>query len=203
MKSPHRLLLVFALPFLLALAACGPSEEWTENQNIGNTAYQTGDFAAAEASFQAALAIAQEGWVTYPFVAISLDSLALVRTQLAQYPEAELYIRQALSMTEDAVGQSTSEYATRLSNLGNALHRQGRSNEAAQALTRALAIQSEVLGEDHTDAAITLNNLGEAQRGMGQLRDAEQSLNHAVAIAKSKLGEAHPNHGIFLNNLAG
>ena len=95
----------------------------------------------AELNFQAALVEAEKSRPAYPFVAISPDSLALVRSQLAQYAEAEQYIRQALSMTEDAVGQTTSEYATRLSNLGNPLHRQGKSDDAAQALTRALAIQ--------------------------------------------------------------
>ena len=80
MIAPRLLFLGLSLPFLVALGACGPGEEWTEKQDAGNRAYQTGDFGAAEANFQAALVEAEGAWSQYPFVAISLDSLALART---------------------------------------------------------------------------------------------------------------------------
>ena len=79
-----------------------------------------------------------------------------------------------------------------LLNLGNALGRAGRIEEAASAYRRALLVQPE-FAEAH-------NNLGDVQLELGQLAEALASLRRAVAI-RPDFAQAHANLGKVLRRL--
>ena len=82
--------------------------------------------------------------------------------------------------------------ATAHLNLGNALGRSGRLEEAAASYRRALSIQP--------NFAEAYNNLGEVQSELGQLDEAAGSFRHAIQI-RPELAEAHQNLGKTLLRL--
>jgi tetratricopeptide (TPR) repeat protein len=77
-----------------------------------------------------------------------------------RFEEAEVVAREALDLSERALGPQHVHVATSLENLSLSLQKQERPVEAEPLLLRALAIREASLGPQHADIAKSLSNLG-------------------------------------------
>jgi len=118
-----------------------------------------------------------------------------------QYLEAELLVRRALTIREEALGAEHPEVANSLNNLAALLQRRGKLPEAEQFLRRAMSILEGRLGDQHPDVARSFNNLGLFLHGQGQLAEAEELYRRALTIWDQSLGPEHPAIAYVLCNL--
>ena len=138
----------------------------------------------------------------HPDVAISLNNLAALLMDQAQYAEAEPLYRRSLAINEKALGLDHPDVAMSLNNLAGLLDDQGQYTAAEPLYRRSLAIREKVLGPDHPDVAISLNNLAGLLRHQGQYAAAVPLLRRSLAINEKVLGPDHPDVATSLNNLA-
>jgi tetratricopeptide (TPR) repeat protein len=78
-----------------------------------------------------------------------------------RYGEAEPLYRQALAISEKALGPDHPDVATSLNNLALLYRDEGRFAEAEPLFQQALAIIEMALGPDHPNAGTELGNLAE------------------------------------------
>jgi serine/threonine protein kinase/tetratricopeptide (TPR) repeat protein len=101
--------------------------------------------------------------------------------ELGRPAEAELALRDALALSERAVGGHHPDVANVLNNLGNLLNREHRYDDAVPVLQRAVAIWAEVApGANH--AALPMIALGRAQLGLGRPALAATSFRAAIKL---------------------
>ncbi len=89
-----------------------------------------------------------------------------------------------------------------LVNLGNALLRQRRYDEALEAMRRARAQLVEVRGPDHPDIGGVLNNIGAVLQEAGRHEEAKSTFLEALAFKQRIYGERHPEVASTLLNLS-
>ncbi len=85
--------------------------------------------------------------------------------------EAEVLMKQTLSIARDAYGEIHPEVATSLSNLAVSLHKAERFREAEELLRKTLKMRRS-LGQKESDLSITKNNLASSLLAQGQLEEA-------------------------------
>src|SRR6185369_9776681 len=120
-----------------------------------------------------------------------------------QYEEAERLHRQALALTEKALGGTHPSYGTSLHELASVLSRQGKYGEAEDLLRQALTLFEKALGRTHPSYGTTLHELASVLSRQGKYGEAEDLLRQALALFEESLGVAHPSYGASLHELAG
>jgi tetratricopeptide (TPR) repeat protein len=118
------------------------------------------------------------------------------------YTEAEAFLRQALTISEQSLGAEHSEVATVLTRLGLLLIKQERTGEAELFCRRALAIREQQLGPEDLLTVESLLNLGEVYWEQAQYEQAEIMCQRALTIREQRLGPSHPDTLTCFNNLA-
>ncbi|MHC5733945.1 tetratricopeptide repeat protein [Nostoc sp.] len=139
----------------------------------------------------------------HPFVAESLNNLALLYESQGRYSEAEPLYIQDLALTRKLRGEEHLDVATSLNNLAVLYSSQGRYSEAEPLYIQALALTRKLLGEEHLDVAQSLNNLAVLYDYQSRYSEAEPLHIQALALRRKLLGEEHPHVASSLNNLAG
>lgn len=136
---PARWLRLGLLCAVLASASAGAAvQSWQTRYDEARAAYATGDLPLAEQAGRAALEQARAGGGgNQPFVASSLNLLALVRQRQGRADEAAALLREALAVSEGTADGAANSAALAL-NLGHALEALGRPDEALAAYGRAL-----------------------------------------------------------------
>jgi serine/threonine protein kinase len=198
------------------------------HNNLGSLERETGDAARAAASFREAIRLAEAAAQTVKDDAESQRSLAAAYNNLASLGESdgaqavELY-EKAAECQRSAVRlkpaqlQHRRELATTLNNLGAALAKTGRVDEAAKAYDEAIDRQQELLRlaplerTYRRDLAVTYNNLGLVYAGRKQADLAERCFRNALGFQQqlvaeqpddlellSSAGGMHNNLGIVL-----
>jgi tetratricopeptide (TPR) repeat protein len=127
---------------------------------------------------------------------------ARIMREQALYKEAELLLRRALKIAEQANGNNHRDVATSLNNLALLLQVVNRSVEAEPLLRRALDISEADPETQHSHLAANLNNLARLLQETNRLEEAEPLLRRALAIDEASLGPQHPTVAIHLSNLA-
>jgi tetratricopeptide (TPR) repeat protein len=130
-----------------------------------------------------------------------LNNLGVLFIAKARIKEAEVLIRQVLSINEERYGPSAPVVASCLNNLVAILSDTNRDAEAEQLLRRALAIGEATLSPDDPYIATRLNNLAMILYDTNRQADAEPLMQRALSIDLAKFG---PNHSAVtrdLNNL--
>ncbi len=86
-----------------------------------------------------------------------------------RYAEAEPLYREALAVTEQALGKEHPDYAIRLNNLAGLLRATGRQDEAEPLYREAVAVIEAALGGEHPTSKTLRGNLEAflAERGKG------------------------------------
>jgi tetratricopeptide (TPR) repeat protein len=154
-------------------------------------------YAEAEPLLQKSLALPE-----HPYLASSLNNLALLYQAQGKYGQAEPLLKRALVIDEKVYGTEHREVAADLNNLASLYFAQGKYGQAEPLLQRALAIWEKVLDPEHPDVATSLNNLALLYQAQGKYGQAESLLQRALAIWEKTLGPEHYFVAVNLNNLA-
>ncbi len=131
----------------------------------------------------------------------SLGGLGLVFLGQEDYERAELYFRQALQLTETALGADHPAVANSLGSLGSVFHGRGQYERARLHHERALRLIIEARGADHPDVGQSSNDLGLVLHAQGRYEQASLHYQRALQIFESKYGTDHPRVAYCLNNL--
>jgi tetratricopeptide (TPR) repeat protein len=132
-----------------------------------------------------------------------LNQIGYYLDDRAQYMEAELLYRRAITIGEKTLGPEHPDLAIRLNNLANLYRDQGKYAEAEPLYQRAITIDEKTLGPEHPGLATDLNNLGLLYQTQGNYAGAEPLLKRALAIRERKFGPTHPNTQRSRENYAG
>jgi tetratricopeptide (TPR) repeat protein len=115
----------------------------------------------------------------HPYVATSLNNLALLYGAQGHYAAAEPLHRRALAIREKTLGPDHPDVAVSLNNLADLYQFQGRYADAEPLYQRALAILEKAHDPDHLYVATSLNNLAvlyKRARGLSSSRVVSISL---------------------------
>jgi tetratricopeptide (TPR) repeat protein len=118
------------------------------------------------------------------------------------YDQAEPWLEQCLSVTQDRFGLDYPDVATSLNNLALLYKCQGRYSKAEPLFLQALELHKRLLGEEHPDVAKNLNNLALLYNSQGRYSEGEPLFLQALELNKRLWGKDHPHVAISLNNLA-
>jgi tetratricopeptide (TPR) repeat protein len=114
------------------------------------------------------------------------------------YDDACGYLETALAIAEETAGAGHPSTARPLNDLGFALLRAKRDDEALEYLQRAVPLWKQ-LG-DEANLAATLDNIGQLMLSR-DVREAAQYFNAALEIRQRVFGMGHPRTGVTLHNL--
>ena len=127
----------------------------------------------------------------HPDVAIQLNNLAYLYRAAGRLAEAEPLLKEALAITERALGREHPDIAISLNSLARLYRESGRYDEATLALKEAISISENMVGREHPAVAIRLYNLGRLYSDMGRHDQAEAVLKEVIAISEKTLGRGN------------
>lgn len=122
--------------------------------------------------------------------------------RMGQWDEAVSLKQEAVHLIKGYFGETSSEYAATLNNLGIIYQKLRQYPDAERLHDEALFINRRVLGENHPDTVTSLNNLAGLYYAQGRYEDAEPLFEEALSIRRRVLGADHPDTAVSLNNLA-
>lgn len=159
----------------------------------GGAQVSAGQWAAAQADFEAALALMRRELSDDDFaVAATLNNLATVHARGGRFDEAEDHLRRALGSFERLLGPEHPNVGATLANLAAVQTDRGRHEQAVTTLKQAAQRLTTALGPDHPNVATIETNLALAHLRLGQLAPAQGLLDHALAIRRRTLRAGHP-----------
>ncbi|MDE5119793.1 MAG: tetratricopeptide repeat protein, partial [Trichodesmium sp. St19_bin1] len=138
----------------------------------------------------------------HPYIASSLNSLALLYNAQGRYTEAEPLYIQALEIFKKLLGAEHPSVATSLNNLARLYYAQRSYTEAEPLYIQSLEMRKKLLGAEHPSVAESLNNLAGLYQAQGRYTEAEPLYIRALEMDKKLLGAEHPDVATSLNNLA-
>jgi class 3 adenylate cyclase/tetratricopeptide (TPR) repeat protein len=127
----------------------------------------------------------------HPDVAIQLNNLAYLYRAAGRLAEAEPLLKEALAITERALGREHPDIAISLNSLARLYRESGRYGEATSALKEAISISENMVGREHPAVAIRLYNLGRLYSDMGSYNEAEAVLKEVIAISEKTMGRGN------------
>lgn len=134
--------------------------------------------------------------------ATSLNNLASLYENIADYQQALLLYQKAIYIKKNVLGQHHDDYASVLHNLANLYEKTGKYDEALPLFKQVLKIRKSKSGESNLDYATSLNSLAGLYESMDEYELALPLYEQSFAIRKNKLDEGHPDYAMSLNNLA-
>ncbi len=138
----------------------------------------------------------------HAIIAISMNNMAGLYTNLARYEQAEPLYKQALAIQQTALPEEHLDIASSLNNLASLYATQGRYAEAETLYQQVLAIRQKTWPEGYQDIAMSLSNLAALYNYQGRYKEAKPLLQQALSLRRKALPEDHPDIAISLNNLA-
>ncbi|MCR4427976.1 MAG: tetratricopeptide repeat protein [Caldiserica bacterium] len=117
------------------------------------------------------------------------------------YERALVFLKEALSLQEEAFGPESLQAASTLNKLGSVSFAKGDYPSAVSLRERALSIQRKILPEESGEIARSLNNLGIAYRQLGDFKKAIECNEKALEIYQKALGPDHLDVSSSLNSL--
>jgi tetratricopeptide (TPR) repeat protein len=139
-----------------------------------------------------------EGHLDY---AASLNNLAELQQELADYAAAERLYSQALAISEAAPERDRRLASGILGNLGQLYHAIGRFDAAEPLLRRALEVARDACGETGRELATALNALARFHEATGQFPQAEPLFREALEVLQRSVPGDDPDLATALNNL--
>ena len=156
---------------------------------LGMAYARTQRWELAEAAYQRALAIREKTLGPgHPFVAETLNSLAVLDYNRGKYALAEALHRRALAIREKALGGEHPLVAESLNNLAVLYHVQGKYALAEPLHRRALAIRERMLGPNHPHVAQSLEAYADLLRKTNRVAEAEAMEARAKAVLATRRG---------------
>ncbi len=155
----------------------------------------------AIATWQKAIALQQNLNLSLD-LADSLNELGILYCKQEKYNQAEPLFKQALTMSQELLGDHHPDVAGILNNLAALYHNQRRYEEAEPLFNQALAMRQKLLGDHHSDVAFSLNRLAELYRRQKRYKEAESLFKQALVMRQKLFGDRHPDVATSLNQLA-
>ncbi|MGP1275457.1 MAG: tetratricopeptide repeat protein [Caulobacterales bacterium] len=157
--------------------------------NTAVTAYQSGDFARAEAGFLDVLAAHEAaGSGASEGAGVAWVNLGEVYTQTDRLAEAENALDRARTIFE-ALSPSHRYLAVVDNNLTAVRRRQGDEQAALAGYQSAMERMRDTFGADHPNTAAAMGNLASAYLALGQPADALPILQRALEIEQAAYGD--------------
>lgn len=162
-----------------AMAGTSAEAEWHHQFELASQHHAQGGYAEAEQAANLALRQARAGQGrTQPYVASSLNLLALIRLALGRPEDAAALLREALALNEQSLGMHPNTLAVAM-NLGRALEASGRLQEATGLYEHGLALADTLHARTPDDEAVqrwrqqALSALAQAHAQLGQAGKAQ------------------------------
>ncbi len=128
-------------------------------------------------------------------VARSHFLLGTLLLDLRGFEAAETHLRESLSMRRELYGTDDTKVAVALTNLGIALHAQGKTGESEACFRESLEIKRKLFGDQHPEVAVTETLLASLLVTLGDRTEAEVLARKALAILRgSKPGHWRVAH---------
>jgi eukaryotic-like serine/threonine-protein kinase len=128
-----------------------------------------------------------------------LGSLGVLHFHRGEWAEAETAFRQAVAALDPE--SNPEDWALKRHNLGVAVYRQGRLDEAEEHYLAALEVRRRALPPDHPHFARSYNALGALMLERNRLDEAVEYFQAAVEHGERTLGRDHPDVAKALVNL--
>jgi CHAT domain-containing protein/Flp pilus assembly protein TadD len=138
----------------------------------------------------------------HPFVAATINNLAILYQLIGDYTKAETLFRRTLTIKEKALGSEHPDVARLLNNLAFLYKSRGDYAKAESLYLRALTIKERALGPEHPDLVSTLNNLAFIHKSRGDYAKVEPLYKRALTIWEKAVGPEYSDVASALNNLA-
>lgn len=132
----------------------------------------------------------------------SLTGLGVTLMRLGIHREAEVALRDALTLRLRYFGEASGFTGLAYSNLGLALMESGQNAEAAAMFSQALAVLNAAGGANPEELVVLMNNLATVMRREGGYAEAVAIQRQALALAESSFGRGHVRTILVRNNLA-
>jgi tetratricopeptide (TPR) repeat protein len=193
---------VCAIVLALRIQAAGAdSAGWSNAMAKGAEAQHLGNLQAASEAYRRAVTIAEQPGAPERMLPASLNELAAVFTELAQFRDAETQYRRALALLEKMDGKESASYNILLSNLATLYLVRGEPRRAEPMLRAALEKEARVLPPDDPHLACTRSALAELLLEHGKATEARRLLELAVDGYERHPGKHRVEMAIMLNNL--
>jgi eukaryotic-like serine/threonine-protein kinase len=176
----------------------------TFEEHVGNLRYAEGDYPAALAAKDRALAIRERiAAPDDPVIASLLGSRGSILNELGRFDEAIAAQRRTLELRTGIFGAEHPATAMAHNNLGSALLNGGVRAEAMVELERALALWQDTLEPGHPDLAMAHNNIANALAS-GSAEERVLALDHyrqSIEIWTAARGPEDLRVGYALSNM--
>jgi CHAT domain-containing protein len=160
--------------------------------------------AAAEAVAQAqrAAAVFKELYgETSLWYVKGLQMLALAMERSTNYAAAAEVCRQAVEITQAALGAEHARVSDRLLDLGWVVEQRGDYSTALTHYRRSLAIRERVYGAEHEQTFLLISNIGTVLGQLGDFGGSRAAYEKALALNLRTYGEIYPDTALAANNL--
>jgi CHAT domain-containing protein/tetratricopeptide (TPR) repeat protein len=181
---------------------------WQELWSTAGKAFQAGKLADAEKPCREALEIARRLYPVdefpngHPFLAGSLNNMALVYRAQGKLAGAEVLLRAAIDVHKRLFKGDRTDLAQSLGNLGVLCTEQGKLTEAESLCTEALEMHRRLNKGDDRYVANSMANLAGVYQFRGKLTDAEVLAREALALTRRRFKGDHTLVAAGLNRLA-
>ncbi len=160
--------------------------------NLALLHHDLGNYRIAERMYRETAALRRRVLGEHPLLADSLDGLGTTLHARGALAETETFLRRALGLRLELLGDEDRDVARSQTHLGRLLCDLGRLAEAEDLLDRALEQRLVLLGEHHPEVAATLESMAVCQAAGGELEEAEGLYRRALTIYRASMPEAHP-----------
>lgn len=163
--------------------------------------YALGQLAEGQLNWLNALGRFKSAYNQHPAL-VYHQAYARLCWRMGQWDEAGSLQQEAVHLIKGYFGETSSEYAATLNNLGIIYQKLRRYPDAERLHDEALFINHRVLGANRPDTATSLNNLAGLYHARGRYSEANPLNAEALSIRRRVLGADHPDTAVSLNNLA-
>jgi tetratricopeptide (TPR) repeat protein len=151
--------------------------------NVGERAFEQGDYAEAQALLQEAVTLAETFGETDPRLSRSLNSLGLCFIDTTHYDDAEKYLKRAFDLRNTVFGTESKEAGESNDNLGILKQHQEQYITSDKFFNKAIQIFDQKVGKTSNKVASSLNNLGKNFILEEKPEEANQPLARALSNA--------------------
>ncbi|HRP08581.1 MAG TPA: tetratricopeptide repeat protein, partial [Gemmatimonadales bacterium] len=177
------------------------SSEYAEAVNfLGNAQADLGHFTVAESLYHTSIGIYDTvlaGKGKLP-MATAINNLGTILVDLERYDDAAKQFHKALEIRYQYLDPDTPTIGATLGNLGDAILRAGRVNNAIDTLEMAVAHLERVYGPDHMVTANSWRQLANGYLEAGRLQDARAMLDRAERTYLERTGPTSHHVGRVL-----
>jgi tetratricopeptide (TPR) repeat protein len=172
---------------------------------LGNIALDEGDAAEACRFFEAALEVEEKlRPARVEAMTVLCRRLADVHRRSEDFDAAETFLKRAIRLSEDGLGQEHRVTGDRLSELGVFYQGRGRHAESQECFERALAIHQRTRGRGSEEAeARDFEGLAEVFQQSGDAEKAEEYYKRAFSVRERQVGGDPARLAVLMMKLAG